>query len=118
MNQRGLAGAVWTKQANGAPAQFALQVLQDWPPAKRNAQIVEIDDRSEVRRSLLQALLVPELFPLVPSCRLYIPVLIIPNKTETKSRAHQDECTDECKRFCAPLKFYQSPKFRSEKPEY
>lgn len=47
-----------------------------------------------------EALLVPELLRLQPSCRLYIPVVIIPNKTEPKRRAHEYECTDECKRFC------------------
>ena len=40
-----------------------------------------------------------ESFQLLPSCRLYIPVLIIPNKTDTERCAHQYECTDECKRF-------------------
>ena len=49
VNQGGLAGAVWTKQANGAAAQFALQTLQNGPPAKLDAQVVEIDDRREIR---------------------------------------------------------------------
>ncbi len=55
MNERGLACAVGTKQADRAATQFALQILQDWPAAKLDAQIIEIDDRSEVRGVLSRA---------------------------------------------------------------
>ena len=40
VNQRGLAGAVWSEQANRAPAQLTAQVLQNRPPAKANAEAV------------------------------------------------------------------------------
>ena len=49
VNQRGLAGAVWTKQTNRAPAKFSYKILQDGPAAKSYAESVEIDYRSEVR---------------------------------------------------------------------
>ena len=117
VNQRGLAGAIWTKQADRAATQFALQVLQDWAAAKLDAQVVEIYDRSKIR-GIAEICLFLDLLQLPPSCRLYISVLIIPNKTEAECRAHQYECTDECKRFRRPLKFYRLPKSRSKKPEY
>src|SRR5690242_10844552 len=45
VNERGLSGAVWTKQADGASAQIAAQIFQYWPSTKRNAEAVKVDYR-------------------------------------------------------------------------
>ena len=44
VNQRRLACAVWPEQADGPPAQLAMQVLQNRPAAKTYRQIIESDD--------------------------------------------------------------------------
>ena len=43
VNQRGFAGTVGTKQADGFSAQIAAQVFQNLPPAKRNAKTMQVD---------------------------------------------------------------------------
>ena len=45
MNQRGLAGAVWTEQTDSFTTQITAQVLQDLPAAKRDAETVQVDYR-------------------------------------------------------------------------
>ena len=48
VNQSGFAGAVRTKQSNSASPEFALETLQNWPAAKLDTQLVEIDDGREI----------------------------------------------------------------------
>ena len=48
VNERRLARAVRTKQADAVAAQFALQIIQDAPLAEFNPQLVEFNNRSGI----------------------------------------------------------------------
>jgi hypothetical protein len=45
VNERCLAGPVWTKQTDRFTTQIAAQVLQEWPVTERDAETMKIDDR-------------------------------------------------------------------------
>src|SRR5207249_2431421 len=44
VNERGLAGAIRTKQSNSTSAQLAVQLAQDWAAAESNRQPLQINN--------------------------------------------------------------------------